>query len=179
MSSKPQTIVLTGFMGAGKSTVAASLARQLHCPLIDLDEIIEQREQRSVPSIIREDGEEQFREVETSTLREVLESEAAKVIALGGGAWTLARNRALLSEHGCMTIWLDASFQLCWMRITRELQRDRPLGKTRRRTRQLYDERRPLYGLAALRIDVNAERSAAKVAAEIITRLEDIAKDKG
>jgi shikimate kinase len=179
MNSKPQTIVLTGFMGAGKSTVAASLARQLNCPLIDLDELIEKREQRSVPSIIREDGEAQFREVETLTLREALESEEARVIALGGGAWTLARNRALIIERGCITVWLDASFQLCWMRITRALQHDRPLGKTRRRTRQLYDERRPVYELAALRIDVNADRSAARVAAEIITRLEDTAKDKG
>jgi shikimate kinase len=179
MSSTPQAIVLTGFMGAGKSTVAASLARQLNCPLVDLDEMISEREKRSVPSLIREDGEAQFREVETSVLREALERKEAAVIALGGGAWTLARNRSLILEHDCITVWLDASFELCWMRMTRAQQHDRPLKSNRRRTRQLYDERRPLYQLAALRVDVNADRSAAKVAAEIITRLQDIAQSKG
>jgi shikimate kinase len=179
MMDKRPTIVLTGFMGAGKSTVAASLARQLNCPLVDLDEMIERREQRSVASLIKEEGEARFREVETSALREVLESAEAKVIALGGGAWALERNRALIGEHEGVTVWLDASFQLCWMRITRELQRERPLGKTRRRTRQLYDERRPLYELAAVRVDVNSERSAAKVAAEIMARLGEIFKDMG
>lgn len=179
MTSKRHAIVLTGFMGAGKTTVAASLARQLNCPLLDLDAMIEQCEGRSAASVINEDGEARFREIETRILREALESAADCVIALGGGAWTLERNRALISEHECVTVWLDASFQLCWMRITRELRRERPLGKTRRRTRQLYDERRPLYELAALRVDVNAERSAAKVAAEIINRLADIFGDKG
>jgi shikimate kinase len=179
MTDKRPTIVLTGFMGAGKSTVAASLARQLNCPLVDLDQMIERREQRSVASLITDDGEARFREVETSALREVLESAEAKVIALGGGAWALERNRALIKEHGCVTVWLDASFQLCWMRITRELQRERPLGKTRSLTRRLYDVRRPLYELADVRVDVNSERSAARVAAEIITRLDDIFRDKG
>lgn len=167
----PQLIVLTGFMGAGKSTVAASLARQLNCPVIDLDELIEQREKRSVASILREDGEAQFRQTETAVLRQVLAEKTAGVIALGGGTWAIERNRALIREHGGLSVWLDASFTLCWQRITR-VKHDRPLARTRAQTRQLYDERRPLYELAALRIDVSVERSAAKVAAEIIRALQ-------
>lgn len=170
MNHTAQPIIITGFMGAGKTSVAASLARQLNCPMIDLDAIIEQREGRSVPSLIKEAGEELFRATETFALRQVLEENSARVIALGGGAWTLERNRVLIHEHGCLTIWLDASFELCWQRITRDKQA-RPLAGTRRSTRQLYDARRPLYELAALRVDVNAGRSAAKVAAEIIQAL--------
>lgn len=177
MNSLPQTIVLTGFMGAGKTTIAASLARQLTCPLADLDAMISERERRSVPTLIREDGEARFRAIETSALREALESRAAEaaslVIALGGGAWTLERNRALIREHQGFTVWLDASFELCWQRITRT-QEERPLARTRRDTRLLYDERRPLYELAALRVEVSEERSAAKVAAEIIQTLQSL-----
>lgn len=171
MRYNAQPIIITGFMGAGKTTVAASLARQLNCRLIDLDATIEQREGRSVPSLIKEEGEEQFRATETLVLRQVLEENSACVIALGGGAWTLERNRALIHEHDCLTIWLDASFELCWQRITRDKHSPRPLAGTRRSTRQLYDARRPLYELAALRVDVNAGRSAAKVAAEIVQAL--------
>jgi shikimate kinase len=172
MSGKLQTIVLTGFMGAGKTTVAASLARQLNCRVVDLDALISEREGRSVAELIRDEGEARFRELETATLRELLESKEAGVISLGGGAWALERNRVLISEHECITIWLDASFQLCWQRITRALHHARPLAANRTQTRRLYDARRPFYQLASLRVDVNADRSAAKVAAEIIEALE-------
>lgn len=175
MSGERQTIVVTGFMGAGKTTVAASLARQLNCMLFDLDVLIEQREGRSVSEIIGDDGEARFRELETTALREALERQETGVIALGGGAWAFARNRALIAERDCVTVWLDASFELCWQRITRaqhSSSNNRPLARTRRGTRLLYDERRPLYELASMRIDVNADRSAAKVAAEIIRELQ-------
>jgi shikimate kinase len=165
-----RSIILTGFMGVGKTTVGAALARQLNCEAIDLDKLIAEHEQRSVPEIIREDGEAHFREIETSVLREVLERNKPGVIALGGGAWALEQNRALIIEHGCFTIWLDASFALCWKRITRDKE-VRPLATNRRRARQLYDERRTLYGLAQLRVDANLDRSAFKVATAIIEAL--------
>ncbi|MBC7908882.1 MAG: AAA family ATPase, partial [Pyrinomonadaceae bacterium] len=110
-------IILTGFMCAGKTTVAHALARRLDCRLIDLDEFIATREGRSISAIISEDGEAKFREVETRALQDALEESAARIIALGGGAWTLERNRAALAEHDCMTVWLDAPFELCWQRI--------------------------------------------------------------
>lgn len=172
MSARPQRrIVLTGFMGAGKTSVAAALARQLNCRAIDLDEIIARREKRSVAALIRENGEAQFRETETQVLRLMLEQGTARVIALGGGAWTLERNRALITAHDCLTVWLDASFELCWKRITRTRE-DRPLARNRRSTRQLYDERRPLYELAALRVESNEGRSANAVATEIARALQ-------
>lgn len=162
-----QSIILTGFMGAGKTAVGAALARQLNCEAIDLDKLIAEREGRSVPEIISEEGEAYFRARETSVLRELLERKTRGVISLGGGAWALERNRALIIEHGCYTIWLDASFELCWKRITRDKD-VRPLARSRSGARRLYDERRPLYELAQLRVDANLERSAFKVATEIV-----------
>ena len=170
VEQKQQRVVLTGFMGAGKSTVAAALARRLNCRAFDLDEIISQHERQSVPALINGAGEEQFRATETRFLRIVLENKTASIIALGGGAWMLERNRALLKEHDCLTVWLDAPFELCWQRIS-SAKDERPLARDRQSARRLYDERRPLYELADLRISASDDKSADDVALEIIQAL--------
>src|SRR5256885_5355098 len=107
-------IIITGFMGAGKSTIARGLARILGCEMLDLDHVIAEREGRTAREIIEQDGEESFRGIETRILREVLENSPMAVIALGGGAWTIERNRNLINKHGCVAVWLDAPFELCW-----------------------------------------------------------------
>ncbi|HKC62661.1 MAG TPA: shikimate kinase, partial [Pyrinomonadaceae bacterium] len=115
MSARP--IVITGFMAAGKTTVAASLARKLSCSMIDLDEFITGREGRTPQEIIDEDGEQHFREIENKALRDALETKRARIIALGGGAWMIPANRARILEHNGFTVWLDAPFDLCWRRV--------------------------------------------------------------
>jgi shikimate kinase len=167
MSVSGGRIFITGFMGAGKTTVAASLARRLNCRMIDLDHFIAAREGRTPQQIIDEDGEARFRELETSALRAVLEDdETAYVVALGGGAWTVERNRALISEHDGFTVWLDAPFYVCWQRI-RCVGDSRPLARDREQARRLYDARRPVYALAKLRVRATKKRSAHDRAAEI------------
>ena len=170
MSAGGRRIVITGFMGAGKTTVAKALAAHFNCRMIDLDYIITERERRSVPALISEEGEERFREAEHSALRVVLEMNRARVIALGGGAWTLRANRALITEHDCFTVWLDAPFELCWQRII-ESEAVRPLARDRETAQRLYDERRAVYALAEMRIKADAERSAEALAAEIVSAL--------
>ncbi|MDQ3686390.1 MAG: AAA family ATPase, partial [Acidobacteriota bacterium] len=71
--SAPPRIVVTGFMGAGKTTVAAALARALNCEMLDLDDVIIEVDGRNARTIIDEDGEMPFRDVETRALRELLE----------------------------------------------------------------------------------------------------------
>ncbi|HEV7843227.1 MAG TPA: shikimate kinase [Pyrinomonadaceae bacterium] len=170
MSATARRIVITGFMGAGKTTVAKALAAHFNCRMIDLDYIITERERRSVPALISEEGEDRFREAEHSALRVVLGMNRARVIALGGGAWMLAENRALITGHDCFTVWLDAPFKLCWQRIV-ESEAVRPLARDMETARELYDERRSVYALAELRIEAGAERSAEALAAEIIRAL--------
>ncbi|HYG11779.1 MAG TPA: shikimate kinase, partial [Pyrinomonadaceae bacterium] len=143
-------IVLTGFMCAGKTTVARALAARLDCSMLDTDAALVEREGRSIEAIIKEDGEPRFRQIERDALRAILERDRARVIALGGGTWTIADNRALIAAHDCLTVWLDAPFELCWRRIANSADA-RPLARERERARQLYDARRAAYELAALR----------------------------
>ncbi len=161
-------IVLTGFMCAGKTTVARALAARLRCPMIDTDALILERTGRTVEAIIDEDGEPRFRQIETETLRALLADDAGThvVVALGGGAWTIAENRALIDAHGCHTVWLDAPFELCWRRITESVEA-RPLARERAAAHALYDARRAVYELASLRVEIDGAQSAEDTAAEI------------
>ena len=149
-------IVFTGFMGCGKSKIAREIARRLNVAMVDLDERITEREGRSPAQLIVEDGEPAFRAVETETLRDVLESGDASVISLGGGAWIQEANRALIEQYGCLSVWLDAPFDLCWARIESS-EEIRPLGRSRDQAFALYEQRRPVYQLADVHVTIGEE----------------------
>jgi shikimate kinase len=110
-------IVLTGFMGVGKSTVARFLASLLKCEKIDLDFYTEQVEKRTIAEIIHTQGEARYRQIETENLRRILATKEARIIALGGGAWTIEENRRLIKEQNLTTVWLESSFEHCWRNI--------------------------------------------------------------
>ncbi len=97
-----------------------------------------------------------FRVIESDTLRQVLQIGEAKVIALGGGAWIQEANRRLLDQYGCVSVWLDAPFEMCWTRISVS-QEERPLGRTRDQALALYEQRRPVYELAKVHIPIREE----------------------
>jgi len=161
-----QQIIIIGFMGTGKTTVARSLAHLLNRRAIDLDNLITQRERRSPREIIEQEGEQTFREIETQTLREVLLEATDCVIAVGGGGWTSAENRKLIAKHGALAVWLDSSFDLCWKRI--EAGREaRPLARSRELAEALYAARRPVYELADARIPVYENESVEEIAQEV------------
>jgi shikimate kinase len=161
-------IVITGFMGAGKTTVARALARLLGCTSLDLDDLVTAREGRTPQQLIDEDGEAAFREAETRALREALTSDEARIIATGGGTWTLERNRAHVAAHDCLTVWLDAPFDLCWERVTcGGATPERPFARDREQARALYERRHADYRLAFLRVIVTPRLGVEEVAAEI------------
>ena len=164
-----ERIVIVGFMGCGKTTVARALAERLNCEMIDLDSFITEGEGQSPAEIIQTKSESEFREVETRALRDVLEENKARVIALGGGAWTIEANRELVNKHGCLSVWLDAPFELCWQRIKSGGNEARPLAPDRETARKLYDDRRASYELASRRIGVGEADTAEIVANRILT----------
>ena len=144
-------IVITGFMGCGKTKVARALAARLNVLMVDLDDYITTRLGRTPAELITNDGEQTFREMETEALRELLQRGHAGVISLGGGAWIEAENRELIEQHSCVSVWLDVPFETCWARIGKSEQ-DRPLGRTRDQAFALYERRQPIYQLAQIHI---------------------------
>jgi shikimate kinase len=162
-------IVIVGFMGCGKTTVAEALARQLGCAMLDLDSFITDREGRSPAEIIVQDSEPSFREIETRALKIVLEKNAARVIALGGGAWMMQANRALVAQHECLSVWLDAPFELCWERIQSSGTK-RPLAPDRGTAENLYNDRRVSYEISELRVDVCSDSEPELLTNEILRR---------
>ena len=171
MNARSRRIVFTGFMGAGKSTVARALAARLGCAMLDLDDQIVERARCSIEAIIDAEGEARFRQIETEVLRDILEHNAPRVIALGGGTWTIEANRSLIAAHDCLSVWLDAPFALCWQRIA-DAPDARPLARDRKQAQALYTARRAAYKLAAWRLRAGEERNAEDVAAEIASVIE-------
>jgi len=109
-----KAIILTGFMGTGKTAVGREVARRLDVPFVDMDAEIEARTGKPIPRIFSEDGEATFREMEAVLIRDLSASRdswtelaAGAVIATGGGALVDPDNLALMREHG-IVICLDA-----------------------------------------------------------------------
>ena len=137
-------VVLLGFMGAGKTTIAAKLAEKLDCQSVCLDEIIETTERRPIAELFEKFGETVFREIEAAALREILASKTIRVIALGGGTWTIEENRQAVLEADFAGVWLDAPFELCWARIKKG-NGLRPLATKKTEARKLFNKRRKIY----------------------------------
>jgi shikimate kinase len=147
MEYSKQKIVLTGFMGVGKSSVARHLAYLLRCDQIDLDDYIVEQEKQQIAQILQTVGEQQFRRIETENLRRLLQANDVPVLSLGGGTWTIAENRRLIKKYDFTSVWLESSFEHCWQNI-KFSKKERPLAKNKRQARNLFDEREKLYCLA-------------------------------
>jgi shikimate kinase len=158
-------------MGAGKTSVGRALARRLHWQFQDLDDLIEQRENRSIAEIFANAGENAFREAEAAALRELLQGSAPAgdlVLALGGGAFVQPRNRAIIEQAGAITVLLEASLDELRRRCRGE-RRVRPLAQQEEKFAALFASRRAHYELAQLR--VQTEGKSIEQVAEHIERL--------
>lgn len=172
-----QVVFLVGFMGAGKSTVGQALSKRLGWVFEDLDQRIERKQGRTVAEIFRDSGEEEFRQAEWNTLRDVLEelkAGAPRIVALGGGAFVQKRNLALLNLAGVPTVFLDAPVQELWRRCCQqatEQDAQRPLLQSLEKFRALHESRHRSYLKAMIRIET-AGQSVEAIANQIAAALE-------
>ena len=105
-SGPPWPIFLIGFMGTGKSTVGRALSAEMTIPFVDLDQVVVEDAGKSISNIFAEDGEAQFRSLETAALARIASSGPA-VVATGGGAPAYADNLELMRRTG-LVIALEA-----------------------------------------------------------------------
>ena len=168
-----QNIIITGFMGSGKSVVAEELARKLGMKFIDMDQIIEERQGMSISDIFDRYGESYFRKQENKLLKE-LSSKENMVIATGGGTLLSTDNAKILNEKGEI-ICLYADSKVLYNRVKRK--NNRPLLRGENlldRINQLVEERKKKYDNIKLKIDTSDLNIQ-----EVVDRIIDILKNKG
>jgi shikimate kinase len=148
-------ICLIGFMGSGKTTVGALLARQLAWRFVDLDTRIEEASGLRITEIFERLGEPAFREIEHQQLVNVLGQAAEEahplILALGGGTFAQSPNIGLLRESGCALVWLDCPMDVLLARCV--TMTGRPLFRDEHSFRQLYEQRLPFYRQATYRVE--------------------------
>ena len=156
----PGVVVCIGFMGAGKTTAARSVAEALGTDAVDVDREIERQLGKPIAQIFSEDGEASFREAEERITLELLNTPAPRVLSLGGGAIGSPAVREALAAH--MVLWIDVDPEVAWERCAGT---GRPLAQDRPSFERLYREREPVYAaladatVPAQRSDANAEGS--------------------
>ena len=162
-------VILTGFMGTGKSTIGRLVATRLGCGFVDMDILIEAREGRIISRIFAESGEAYFRRLEADLCRE-LAARSGLVIATGGGALVPEQNLRVMESSG-LVICLDCDPETLWQRIGQN--EDRPMLAARDsgrfdRLAALLAKRAPAYGRIKDHLDVTQLTPLA--AAEEISR---------
>jgi shikimate kinase len=141
-------IYLVGFMAAGKSTVARSLAERLQWRAEDVDDLIERRERCTVADIFARHGEPYFRRAEREILQ-LIRPLRHIVVATGGGTFVDPENRGLMCLDGTV-VWLDLPLAELAGRIPQDGRR--PLAADRAQLERLYDARVDAYRLAHIHI---------------------------
>ena len=147
-----KNLVLTGMMGVGKSTIGRLIAKKLKMKFIDVDKVIENKEQKSIKQIFDDNGENYFRKLEEKITLKILKSNKI-VVALGGGAFinNEVRSKVLGS---CVSIWLKVSLDKLVKRYNKNDRRPM-LNKKRLRPeiKKIYQSRKKIYELADFKIN--------------------------
>lgn len=135
--NQKKNLILVGMPGSGKTTLGKFVAKDLNMPFVDTDDLIRDKSGKTAAEIIKESGEEFFRDVESAVIREI-SSKQGVVVATGGGAVLRAENRRALKENG-MVVFLNRPLEK--LAITS----DRPLSSDFEKLKNRYEERYDIY----------------------------------
>jgi len=166
-----KNIILTGFMGTGKTAVGRRLAMLLNMELIDVDTEIEKSQQMTINEIFRQFGEPRFREIETEMIQKLSERKDV-IISTGGGAVLKQKNMDALRKQGII-ICLMALPQTILKRTSHNS--NRPLLKVEdpfEKIKELLNFRKPFYEKADILIDTE-DKTPLQIAEEIIDKIKD------
>lgn len=164
-----KNVVITGFMGSGKSSVGREVAQRLGWPFVDMDALIEEREGVPIPDIFAQRGEAYFRKVEKDLCRE-LAAKRGLVIASGGGTLLPIENRRLMEEGGWV-ICLAADIEELLERIPEDGSRPLLQGDYRKEVETLLAERHQAYAQIPIQIDTTG-LTIAQIARLIVAFVE-------
>lgn len=166
----PSKIILIGFMGSGKSTVAEQLAPRLGYTGREMDSIIVERSGlSSIPEIFEKHGEPFFRTIESQVAQD-LRNVTTAVVSTGGGVVTNPSNIENLRANGGLVIFLRTTFETICGRVT-DIS-SRPLFRDGVQARALFEQRASVYeGHADLIIDTD-RKTAEDICSEILSHLE-------
>jgi len=162
-----KSVVMVGMMGSGKTAVGTQLSRLLSVPFIDSDDAIVTAANRSIAEIFERDGEPFFRSKETQIIGRLLEGPPC-ILSTGGGAFMSPVNRAMIAAKG-VSVWLRADVDLLWQRVRHKTTR--PLLRTlnpRATLKEIYEVRVPIYALADLAVESEAELSIDDMAHKVL-----------
>ena len=172
-------VVLTGFMGVGKTTIGNRLARALGVSLMDTDEMVESRCGMSVRKIVEDRGEKIFRRFETEAIG-MLPARARTAVSLGGGALGRPRNLRSLRRRGGVIVYLEAPLGVLRTRLRRTQTEARPLWakKGPGGLALLFKKRSRAYEGSADLVIRASGRPATEIAREVIERASEISNGK-
>jgi len=174
-----RTIVLVGFMGAGKSTVGRLLARELDWRFVDADEAVEERAGRTIASFFEAGDESAFRALENEVVIDLVAAGDRLVLATGGG-WAADPSRVRDLPESAVAVWLHVSPEVAVRRTSGEapihpedslpvrplLEVDDPLEAAR----SLLADREAGYGAASVKIETDG-RQPGEIVEEILRRI--------
>ncbi len=167
-----KSLILTGMMGAGKSTIGKDLSGKLNIQFKDIDKIIEKKLSLSIGDIFKKKGEEFFRKIEEEETLNLIK-ERNVVVALGGGAFMNKKIREAIKKL-CVSFWLDLEPKYLFPRI--KMNKRRPLLNSKnleQDVKNLYEKRKKTYSLADYKIDCNL-KTKEEITKEVVKIYENI-----
>ena len=165
----PCNLFLIGFMGTGKSTVARYLAGKYDKNIVEMDEKIEEEQDRTISSIFAEEGEEYFRDLETELLKSI-SLQKGQIISCGGGVPLRKENVDFMKKSGKIVL-LTALPHTIYERTSHNHNRPLLQGKNEEQIEKMMEKRRKIYEDAAdIVVSIEGKRTD-EIADEIINKI--------